>query len=543
MHRTNALPVLLIVILAAACATTSESRTTSGPSVTVAATPSGDPRVGLDPGYMDAAAAVWNMRLVSNTPPPEGYYDEEGAPYSNSDLAFKGNYVIQGNYHGPLIWDISDPSDPSLVVGIECPASQNDVSVYGDLLFVSVEAPGGRIDCGGQGVEDSVSTERMRGVRIYDIADIAHPRLVTNVQTCRGSHTHTVVPDPDDSSQVYIYVSGRAPVRSSSELPGCSELQPSEDPNSVLFNIEIIDVPLDAPQDAKVIGRAPILSGLAPAERHPEVPADSIAAEERRRANAAERAAAGQPSPPPTPTPGPPTGPVQCHDITVYPAIGRAGGACGGYGLLLDITDPAHPKRIAEVADPNFAFWHSATFNNDGTKILFADEWGGGSQPRCRATDKPEWGANAIYTIAGDQMTYESYYKLPAPQTSVENCVAHNGSLIPVPGRDIMVQGWYQGGISVFDWTDPENPKEIAFFDRGPRDPDEVRSAGSWSAYWYNGYIVSSEIARGLDILELTPSEHLSQEEINAAKQVRFEELNVQTQPKLEWPASPAIGN
>jgi hypothetical protein len=231
-------------------------------------------------------------------------------------------------------------------------------------------------------------------------------------------------------------------------------------------------------------------------------------------------------------------GPNQCHDITVYPAIGLAGGACGGYGLLLDIRDPAHPRRLAAVADSNFSYWHSATFNNDGTKILFSDEWGGGGQPKCRSFDKPQWGADAIFTLQGTSMTFQSYYKLPAPQTSNENCVAHNGSLIPVPGRDIMAQSWYQGGISVFDWTDPAHPKEIAFFDRGPVDSTKPADGGTWSAYWYNGHIYSSEIARGLDVVELMPSALLSSSELAAAKLVHFDYFNTQDQPKLSWPAS-----
>src|SRR5207253_5773348 len=196
---------------------------------------------------------------------------------------------------------------------------------------------------------------------------------------------------------------------------------------------------------------------------------------------------------------GPPTGPNQCHDITVYPEIGLAGGACAGLGLLLDIHDPEHPVRLDAAADANMSFWHSATFNKDGTKLLFSDEWGGGGQPRCRETDKKEWGADALFTIDNNKLTFHSYYKLPAPQTSNENCVAHNGSLIPIPGRDVMVQGWYQGGISVFDWTDVDHPKEIAFFDRGPLSDQRLIVGGSWSAYWYNGYIYSSEIARGFD--------------------------------------------
>jgi hypothetical protein len=231
-------------------------------------------------------------------------------------------------------------------------------------------------------------------------------------------------------------------------------------------------------------------------------------------------------------------GPTQCHDITVYPAIGLAGGACAGYGLLLDIRDPAHPVRIAAVSDSNFSYWHSATFNNDGTKLLFSDEWGGGGQPKCRKTDKPEWGADAIFTLQGRQMKFQSYYKMLAPQTAQENCVAHNGSLIPIPGRDVMVQAWYQGGLSVFDWTDAAHPKEIAFFDRGPVDSTEMASGGYWSTYWYNGVIVGSEMSRGLDIFELRPSGFISQNEIDAAKSVHLEYLNTQGQPKLVWPAT-----
>src|SRR5213079_2026166 len=242
--------------------------------------------------------------------------------------------------------------------------------------------------------------------------------------------------------------------------------------------------------------------------------------------------------PPPGASNGMRPGPSQCHDITVYPAIGLAGGACGGYGLLLDIHDVAHPKRISAVADSNFSFWHSSTFNNDGTKLLFTDEWGGGGQPRCRATDKYEWGADAIFTLSGDTMKFQSYYKMPAPQTANENCVAHNGSLIPIPGRDVMVQSWYQGGVSIFDWTDAAHPKEIAFFDRGPIDGTKPGDAGTWSAYWYNGYIYSSEIARGLDVFELVPSGLISRNEIEAAKLVHLDYFNTQDQPKITWPAS-----
>ena len=559
----------------AACATAKLDMSTTAP------TP--DRRVGLRAGEMDAGEATWNLRVVSKTRPSEKF-----AGVTNSDLSFSGNHVIQGNYNGFQVWDISNPKQPRLTVGYLCPASQSDVSVYKNLLFVSGEGMSGRLDCGTQGVHDSVSADRLRGIRIFDISDIANAKYIGNVQTCRGSHTHTVVDDPNDKENVYLYVSGSAGVRSPNELSGCSKLAPDQDPNSALFRIEVIKVPLAHPELASIVSSPRIFADLTEAATHAETPQDIAAAAT---AAATARAAGGftakvrgmefvlpsgfvQPmldsivkarqgtgaptgadstalrgaiqsivdalvgGPPPGTRNGVRPGPTQCHDITVYPAIGLAGGACGGYGLLLDIRDASHPKRIGAVADSNFSFWHSATFNNDGTKLLFTDEWGGGGQPRCRATDKYEWGADAIFTLVHDTMTFQSYYKMPAPQTANENCVAHNGSLIPIPGRDIMVQAWYQGGVSVFDWTDPAHPKEIAYFDRGPMDSTKFVGAGSWSAYWYNGYIVSSEIARGLDILELQPSGFLSQNEIDAAKLVHFDYLNVQDQPKLVWPAS-----
>jgi hypothetical protein len=580
-------PFLSLATLAlsiAACATSKPQPATPAPSV--------DPRVGLRAGWMDAAEATWNLRVVSRTQPSEQFIDRS-APgdfrFINADLAFVGHYVIQGNFSGYQVWDITDPGHPTLHTAYVCPGSQSDVSVYRTLMFVSGEALNGRTDCGTQGVPDTVSHERLRGIRIFDVTDIAHPKYLTNVQTCRGSHTHTVVPDPRDTANVYIYVSGSAPVRSPNELAGCSAASLEEDPNSALFRIEVIRVPLAAPEQARIVSTPRIFGGLAEPAGHREAPEDiaaaaRVAAAARARGaftatvhglehvaspafidpllDSIVRARGGTGTPtaadsaalraalpgivdrlmnPPAGPNGLRLGPTQCHDITVYPAIGLAGGACGGYGLLLDIRDVAHPKRIGAVADSNFSFWHSATFNNDGTKILFSDEWGGGLQPRCRATDKYEWGADAIFTLVHDTMTFRSYYKMPAPQTPNENCVAHNGSLIPVPGRDIMVQGWYQGGISVFDWTDPAHPREIAYFDRGPMDSTRLLGAGSWSAYWYNGYIVSSEIARGLDVLALEPGRFMSQNEIDAAKLVHFDYLNVQSQPKLVWPASFAV--
>lgn len=512
----------IALMFVAACAT---SRETAAPPPVVAgqaepappAEPaSSDERVGLGGGWFDADVAAWNMAVVSETRPSEQMIPSAPGDFNfmNSDMAFDGNYLIQGNFNGLQIWDISNPATPTLVTALVCPGWQNDVSVYGDLLFVSVESVHSRNDCGTQGVPDSVSSERMRGIRIFDISDIANPRLITNVQTCRGSHTHTLVTDSADPENAYIYVSGSSPVRSPSELAGCSNLPPDEDPNSSVLRIDVIQVPLDAPETAHIVSSARIFEGLETPATHEEP---------------------GEPAPE-----GGLLGPSpdQCHDITVYPALGLAGGACQGHGFLLDISDVAHPQRVAHVTDPNFSYWHSATFNNDGTKVLFTDEWGGGLAPKCRASDRPEWGANAIFTIRGTELTFESYYKLPVAQTETENCVAHNGSLVPVPGRDIMAQSWYQGGISVFDWTDPKNPVEIAYFDRGPVSATELQAGGSWSVYWYNGHLYSSEISRGLDVLELTPSEFLSEDEIEAAKLVRFDVLNVQEQPKLVWPPS-----
>jgi hypothetical protein len=437
-------------------------------------------------------------------------------------------------------------------------------------------------------VPDAVSKERLRGIRIFDITDIGHPRNVGNVQTCRGSHTHTVVIDPKDTANVYVYISGSSQVRSDQELPGCVAATPDKDPNSALFRIEVIKVPVAHPEQAAIVSSPRIFNDLVAPARHGETPQDIAAA--KRVADSARAVggftariqgqevvlgsgfvktridsivkARGGSTPTaadsatlraalpaiitalvgPDPTPGAPKpGPTQCHDITVYPAIGLAGGACGGYGLLLDIRDPAHPTRIGAAADSNFSYWHSATFNNDGSKILFSDEWGGGMQPKCRATDKPEWGADAIFTLVNGKMEFKSYYKLPAPQTSSENCVAHNGSLIPIPGRDVMVQSWYQGGISMFDWTDAAHPKEIAYHDRGPMDAAKLSLGGSWSVYWYNGVLVSSEIQRGLDIFELVPSAFISQNEIDAAKTVHLDYLNTQGQPKIVWPATFAL--
>ena len=580
--RTRSMISRLLGISAAVALTAAAAGAQMAGSTNMApGAPSPDPRVGLKAGAADAGQAAWNLKLMSATPPSAKFTNS-----TNSDLAFLGPYAIQGSYNGYQIWNVSNPTNVTLETAYYCPASQSDVSVYRNLLVVSGEGLTGRLDCGAEGVKDTVSKERLRGVRIFDISDIKNPNYVANVQTCRGSHTHTLLVDPKDPKNVYVYISGSAGVRSPNELPGCSKATPDKDPNSALFRIEVIKVPLAHPEQAAIVSSPRIFNNLVAPPKHGASVADKAEIDAARAKGAfvadimgeqmvlpngfanhmldsivKARNGTGAPTAADSATlreaipgmiakmmgagnanaNGPKPGPTQCHDITVYPAIGLAGGACEGYGLLIDIKDPAHPVRLDAVADSNFSYWHSATFNNDGTKVLFSDEWGGGGQPKCRATDPRDWGADALFDIVNGKMVFRSYYKLPAPQTSMENCVAHNGSLIPIPGRDVMVQAWYQGGVSVFDWTDIAHPVEIAFFDRGPMDSTRMVLGGYWSAYWYNGKIVGSEIERGLDVFELSPSAYLTQNEIDAAKTVHVDYLNVQGQPKLVWPASFAL--
>ncbi|HML18275.1 MAG TPA: hypothetical protein VK419_14695 [Bryobacteraceae bacterium] len=515
-----------------------------------------DPRVGLKAGLNDAGEAAFGMVKLVSLPKPPGFDTVVNSPArpaegdqparpariqygsTNSDLAFSGNHLFVGSYNGINFYDIDNPAKTALRASLVCPGGQGDVSVYGHLLFMSDEAENGRIDCGRQGIAPPAgykppppppppapgqeppprppapaSPERFRGVRIFDISDISNPKQVAAVQTCRGSHTHTLVIDPGDKDDVYVYVSGTAVVRSADELAGCSGADPSANPDTSLFSIDIIKVPLAHPELAKIIAsprlftdaKTGAINGLWKGGNHGEGTQTTSATD-------------------------------QCHDITVYSAIGLAAGACSGNGILLDISHPEHPVRLDVVGDPNYAYWHSANFSNDGTKLLFTDEWGGGGQPRCRATDPMDWGADAIYTLNNRKLTLASYYKMPAPQTEQENCVAHNGSLIPIPGRDILVQAWYQGGVSVMDFTDATHPYEIAYFDRGPVDATRRSMGGMWSVYWYNGYIYGSEIARGVDVLKLVPNKFITQNEIDAANQVHFDELNVQNQPKIIWP-------
>jgi hypothetical protein len=503
---------------------------------------SNDPRVNLKPGLRDAGQAIKHMELVAAVAKPSGFEPPPAPPppapsadapaagpgrggnlassldFANSDLAFRKADMFLGNFHGFNTYDIESPKKPRVLASVVCPGGQGDMSVHGNLLFMSVEQTRGRLDCGTQGVKETVSAERFRGIRIFDISDIGKPKQIAAIQTCRGSHTHTLIVDPKDKANIYVYGSGTSSVRSAEELAGCSGEMPDKDPNTALFSIDVIQVPLASPEKAKIVNRPRIfadektgkISGLHQGGNF------GPGTQSSRMTN-------------------------QCHDITVMPEAGLAAGACSGNGILLDISDPVNPKRLDAVTDKNFAYWHSATFNNDGTKILFTDEWGGGTSPRCRATDLLEWGADAVFDIVDGKLQFRSYYKMPAPQTDQENCVAHNGSIIPVPGRDIMVQAWYQGGLSVFDFTDSAHPVEIAYFDRGPIDPQKLVIGGYWSTYWYNGRIYGSEIARGVDIFRLLPSEYLSQNEIDAASSIRMDEFNAQHQPKIVYPPTVTV--
>jgi hypothetical protein len=536
--RKSVKSVLMAAMLGAAvtaCATI-EDATTSKPAA--------DAREGLAPGFKDAEEAIWNLKLVQTLPSPPGFAEPDAlwAPrieraiaqairdgkeverppnpisFANTDLAFSGDHVIMGNFHGFNVFKADEEGKLEHALSVVCPGGQGDVSVHGDLVFYSVEQNRARLDCGAGGVEGQSSAERFRGVRIFDISDLANPQQVAAVQTCRGSHTHTIVPHPTRDDVLYIYNSATSGVRPATELEGCSDGQPEENPDTSLYSIDIIKVPLDAPEEAALISSPRIFADRETGKINSLWKGGALE-------EGAQRTSQTN----------------HCHDITVYPAFNLAAGACSGNGILLDISDPENPSRIHEISDPNMAYWHAAVFDNDATKVLFTDEWGGGLGARCQPQDPEKWGANIIADIEDNMMVPRGFFKIPNVQTASENCVAHNGSLIPVPGRDILVQGWYSGGISVIDFTDTSNPVEIAYFDRGPVDADELYLAGHWAAYWHNGRIYGTEIVRGLDVFKLVPSDMLSKSEIKAAKLIQFEEANTQTQERFEWPAKPVV--
>ena len=508
---------------------------------------SDDPRSGLTAGLYFADEAILNMELITSLKKPVGFFDPDNPAakgkkdlneddkdkiktteeksrslrspilsFSNTDMAFREDLLVAGSYHGFNMYKIQADGVPMLISSVVCPGGQGDVSIVGDILIMSVEQIRSRIDCGLEGVGRDASPERFRGIRIFDISDLTNPKQVGVVQTCRGSHTHSVVSTSINAGKIIVYNSGTGSVRDEEEMEGCIGSIPGDE-RTALFRIDIIEIPIEDPSKSRIVSSPAVfadpdtgaLGGLWVGGDHGDDTQDTKRTD-------------------------------QCHDITVFPSANLAAGACSGNGILFDITDPYNPKRLDVVTDIGFAYWHSATFNNDGTKVIFTDEWGGGGRARCRAWDPLDWGADAIYDIVDNKLEFRSHYKMPAPQLETENCVAHNGSIIPVPGRDIFVQAWYQGGISVMDFTDSANPEEIAYFDRGPIMKDTLITGGYWSAYFYNGYIYGTEITRGLDVFKLTPSKFLNEDDIAKASKA-FPALgpkvfNPQQQVPMTWP-------
>ncbi len=526
-----------------------------------------DPRTGLKGGVFDAEQAIMGMKLIMSAPKPGAFGPDldsikafEAAPIppppapgappagrgggggvrmntgqTNSDLGFAGKYLFQGNYYGINIFDISDPEHMTLKTSIVCPGGQGDVSVYGHLVFMSVETSG-KIDCSvppaqarpaartpglapAPPPEPVADPTKARGVRIFDISDIDHPKQVAMVQTCRGSHTHTLMTSTADKGYIYFYVAGSAGVRPAAELAGC--VAGPDDPNTAVFTIVIVKVPLDHPENAKIVDSPYIFSDPASGKINGLWQGGTHG--ENTETTSATRG---------------------CHDLTFFESQHLLAGACSGNGILLDVKDPEHPVRLDAVTDANFAFWHSANFSNDGKVVLFTDEWGGGGAPHCRLADPMSWGGDAIFEIKpGGKLKLDSYFKMPAIQEENKNCVAHNGNLIPVPGRNILVQSWYQGGMDIFDFTDPKHPYEIGYFTRGPMGKDgRAGGGGDWSSYYYNGYIYGSEMGRGTDVLKLVPTKFLTQNEIDAAAQVKLPLLNVQDQPHIDYPMNYITG-
>ena len=515
---------------------------------TIAVNLSDDPRSGLTPGLYIADEAIMNLELVASLKKPIGFFDPNNPEgkrpedpgkekdedeevsvleasrsllspmlsFSNTDMAFQDDLLVTGSYHGFNMYKIKDDGIPDLISSVVCPGGQGDVSIVGDLLIMSVEQVRGRVDCGREGVGKDASPERFRGIRIFDISDQSRPKQVGIVQTCRGSHTHSVVSGPSADGKIIVYNSGTSSVRDEEELEQCVGDIPGDE-RTALFRIDIIEIPISDPSKSRIVSSPAVFA---------DIETGSLAGLWRGGDHGDETQETKRTD--------------QCHDITVFPSANIAAGACSGNGILFDITDPYNPKRLDVVTDEGFAYWHSATFNNDGTKIIFTDEWGGGGRARCRAWDPLNWGADAIYDIVDNKLEFRSHYKMPAPQLETENCVAHNGSIIPVPNRDIFVQAWYQGGISVIDFTDSSDPKEIAYFDRGPIDKDILVTGGYWSSYFYEGYIYGTEIVRGLDVFKLTPSQYLTENEIDAASKAYPESgsriFNPQQQIPMSWP-------
>lgn len=468
-----------------------------------------DPRSTLTPGLTDAGTASRGLVHVANLPKPSWFVDPSNPgsfSFVSTDMAFKGNIAFVGNFNGFLAYNIANPDQPVLLSTVLCPGGPADLSIFGNLLFISVEETRARVSCSG----DPTTGERFQGVRVFDITDATAPRYVAAVQTCRGSHRNTVVPDPADPANIYIYSVGTTVVRPASTLDGCNN-EPANGDNPSRWSIDVIKVPLASPQSAAIVSRPRVFA----------VPSGAID---------------GLQNAPQTPLhpSGTPWGPTPetdaCADIVAFPAIGLAAGACEGNGILLDISNPVNPVRIDAVADPNVAYFDRAVFSNDGTKVVFTDLWGGGTSARCRSTDDLSWAASAIYDIVGRTLVFRSYWKMPAAQSNTENCAPAGLGIVPIPGRDVFAQGWFQGGHSLVDFTDSAHPKEIAFFDRGPISGTQLVLGGLWATYFYNGRTFGSEIARGVDVFRYTPTADLSANEIAAAEAVRLDFMSPQLQ-------------
>ena len=510
---------------------------------TIAVNISDDPRSGLSPGLYIADEAILNLELIASLKKPSGFFDPKNPSakgsedltednsdktteemsrslrrpmlsFANTDMAFKDDVMVAGSYHGFNIYSLKSDGIPELISSVVCPGGQGDVSIVGNLLIMSVEENRSRIDCGLEGIGSDASPERFRGIRIFDISNLSKPRQVGAVQTCRGSHTHSVVSSSTSENKIIVYNSGTGRVRDNEELSSCLGWTGG---GSSYFTIDIIEIPINDPSSSKIVKSPAVFT---------DIETGNVAGLWRGGDHGGDTQD---------------TNPTdQCHDITVFPSANIAAGACSGNGILFDITDPYNPTRLDVVTDVGFAYWHSATFNNDGTKVIFTDEWGGGGRARCRAWDPLDWGADAIYDIVDNKLEFRSHYKMPAPQLETENCVAHNGSIVPIPNRDIFVQAWYQGGMSIMDFTDSSNPIEIAYFDRGPILEDLLITGGYWSTYFYKGFIYGTEITRGLDVFKLVPSEFLNQREIDsAANAYPVDGINVfnpQQQIPMAWP-------
>jgi hypothetical protein len=441
--------------------------------VAFAAPSAADGHLSEDTLEVDEIDMSQNVQHVANLPRSGG---DSGLFDFHTDIAFWGDMAIQGSYGGINFYDISKPHKTSIITEFICPGGQGDPSVSpdGTLVFMSVDSAQVSGECG-SGASSPVVPTSWEGVRIIDISDLGNIEQIATVQTDCGSHTHTLVPGDEDT--LYLYVSSYGP---NPAFPNC---QPPHD------KISIIEVPLDDPASASVANEVVLFP-------------DGGAA-----------------------------GTVGCHDITVFPEKDLAGGACMGQGVLLDISDPLNPYVITSVTDPNFAFWHSATFTNDANSVIFTDELGGGVGATCIEELYPERGANAYFDIVGEgddrEFVFRSYFKIPRLQGDDENCVAHNASIIPTTnGRTYIVQSWYQGGVSIVDYTDPDNPTEVGYFERGVA--SEFFLGGSWSAYWYNGFVYSSDILKGLDVIKVTGLQG-----VPSANSITQEYFNAQTQYSL----------